>query len=284
MNISDADSIARLVPNRSARQLSTMHQRRVAGQTRADFAAARTQSVRGPAPPQDLAATGKPSVPTSPRRHVLGPATTIGGQPGVHIGPAQQGRPGGAQVEEPKTRLDALLADWGKEDSPYDLNGDGKVGIHDMLMLLKQMANEMPPNGAPAGNRPTGRPVPVPGRPDGSRPVPGRPDGSRPVPGRPDGSRPVPGRPDGSRPVPGRPDGPLSTRPVPGRPDVLLENYYRASADNIARTLLPQMSTTEPGELRESIRGSNLPDAQKRFVLDRLATWHPHGHHLKVVG
>ena len=42
-------------------------------------------------------------------------------------------------VGEPPTYgnpLEALLADWGKPDSPYDFNGDGTVGIDDMLDLL----------------------------------------------------------------------------------------------------------------------------------------------------
>ena len=37
---------------------------------------------------------------------------------------------------EPTNRLDALLADWGKKDSPYDLDGNGIVGVNDLLLLL----------------------------------------------------------------------------------------------------------------------------------------------------
>ena len=48
--------------------------------------------------------------------------------------------------------------------------------------------------------------------------------------------------------------------------------------------MAPQMSKMQPGELRESIQGSNLPDAQKRFVLDQIAASHPHGHNISLVG
>ncbi len=41
---------------------------------------------------------------------------------------------------EPVNPLDALLADWGKKDSPYDLDGNGIVGVNDLLMMLAKMS------------------------------------------------------------------------------------------------------------------------------------------------
>jgi Ca2+-binding EF-hand superfamily protein len=39
---------------------------------------------------------------------------------------------------DPKTPVEQLLADWGKADSAWDLNGDGTVNIRDFLQLLAQ--------------------------------------------------------------------------------------------------------------------------------------------------
>ena len=41
-------------------------------------------------------------------------------------------------------RLDALLEDWGKRDSPYDLDNNGIVGMSDLLMLLARMSGDGP--------------------------------------------------------------------------------------------------------------------------------------------
>jgi len=49
---------------------------------------------------------------------------------------------------DPKTPIEQLLADWGKTDSAWDLNGDGTVNIQDFLQLLAQNgggADEAPP-------------------------------------------------------------------------------------------------------------------------------------------
>ncbi len=51
---------------------------------------------------------------------------------------------------EPANRLEALLADWGKADSPYDLDGNGIVGVPDLLMLLAKMGGgSQQPQGPP---------------------------------------------------------------------------------------------------------------------------------------
>lgn len=44
-------------------------------------------------------------------------------------------------LKKPENRIDALLADWGKSDSPYDLNKDGTVSTQDLLMLLNKIAD-----------------------------------------------------------------------------------------------------------------------------------------------
>ena len=45
---------------------------------------------------------------------------------------------------EPTNKLDALLEDWGKKDSPYDLDGNGIVGVNDLLLLLAQLSGGGP--------------------------------------------------------------------------------------------------------------------------------------------
>ncbi|MCZ6810493.1 MAG: EF-hand domain-containing protein, partial [Planctomycetota bacterium] len=44
------------------------------------------------------------------------------------------------ELQEPQdpwqARLDALLADWGQADSPYDFNGDGTVDPYDLAIYL----------------------------------------------------------------------------------------------------------------------------------------------------
>ena len=47
---------------------------------------------------------------------------------------------------EPQSPLDQLLADWGKSDSPWDLNADGTVDIKDFLNLLAQMSGGVEAN------------------------------------------------------------------------------------------------------------------------------------------
>ena len=41
---------------------------------------------------------------------------------------------------KPADPLEALLADWGQKDSPYDLDKNGIVGMSDLLMLLARMS------------------------------------------------------------------------------------------------------------------------------------------------
>jgi hypothetical protein len=66
--------------------------------------------------------------------------------------------------------VERLKADWGKADSPWDLNGDGTVNVRDFLKLLAKMAGgandalppptqpeaEAPPNPVDDGDEQTG--------------------------------------------------------------------------------------------------------------------------------
>jgi len=45
----------------------------------------------------------------------------------------------GDEGAEGKTPIEQLLADWGKTDSAWDLNGDGTVNIRDFLQMLSKM-------------------------------------------------------------------------------------------------------------------------------------------------
>ena len=47
----------------------------------------------------------------------------------------------GAEASEKRSPLQKLLADWGKKGSHYDLNGNGKVDVPDLLMMLRQMGS-----------------------------------------------------------------------------------------------------------------------------------------------
>ncbi len=81
---------------------------------------------------------------------------------------------------EPVDLLDALLADWGQSDSPYDLDGNGIVGINDLLMLLASLSEEPqqlpeppPPHGDVAGSaRPAAQALTDPQLSDPSSPNP----------------------------------------------------------------------------------------------------------------
>ncbi|MHC4304467.1 MAG: hypothetical protein ACYSW2_08220 [Planctomycetota bacterium] len=59
-----------------------------------------------------------------------------------------------AENHKQQSPLQQLLADWGKTDSPWDLNGDGTVNIRDFLKLLAQNDG--------ANNAPTFPPGPAP--------------------------------------------------------------------------------------------------------------------------
>jgi len=112
MNVTEASSILRPIPPRPVQRAYTPEKNPVAKQVQAEFAATRTPATAASMPPHGATATStRPLIETD--------------------------------TDETKPdRLKALLADWGKTDSPHDLNGDGIVGIQDMLQLFKQMAEE----------------------------------------------------------------------------------------------------------------------------------------------
>ena len=75
---------------------------------------------------------------------------------------------------EPVGPLDALLADWGQSDSPHDLDGNGIVGVSDLLMLLASLTEgpqqvPAPPHGDVRG-RPSTEALPEPRLSDTSPP------------------------------------------------------------------------------------------------------------------
>jgi Ca2+-binding EF-hand superfamily protein len=59
-----------------------------------------------------------------------------------------------SETPESQSPIQQLLADWGKSDSRWDVNGDGTVNIRDFLQMLNKMARESraehePPQHAP---------------------------------------------------------------------------------------------------------------------------------------
>ena len=218
--------------------------------------------------------------------------------------------------------LAALLADWGKTDSPFDLNGDGTVGIQDMLQLLAQMSI---PKNDPPPSHPDSLVTPPPITPgdivdpagialdvaDTTAPVAVADGATDPSPAKTPLELLLEDWGKAGSPFDLNRDGNVgirdmlmllarmtNTKPSSGgvdrldpedysdgrRKSAVAANYHRAAAQNIARTMASKMSTMQPGELRESIQGSNLPELQKRFVLDQIAAWHPHGHSVSLVG
>ncbi len=95
-----------------------------------------TNALTNHLPPQLLFAPRTPQAQVNPAElrfasrspQAYAPAPTIDQPPPPQVKP-----------EPPPTDLQALLDDWGQSDSPWDLNGDGTVGIQDLLMLLKDM-------------------------------------------------------------------------------------------------------------------------------------------------
>jgi hypothetical protein len=75
--------------------------------------------------------------------------------PNVNPVPQDVAEPG-EEGNDGKTPIQQLLADWGKADSEWDLNGDGTVNIRDFLQLLAKIGGGVydgrtPPSG-PAPN------------------------------------------------------------------------------------------------------------------------------------
>ncbi len=70
------------------------------------------------------------------------------------IAPAPEALPerpaAGTGTTPPASPIEALLADWGRADSPHDLVGNGTVDVNDLLTLLARLSNpiEQPSTGS----------------------------------------------------------------------------------------------------------------------------------------
>ncbi|MCH8164114.1 MAG: EF-hand domain-containing protein [Planctomycetes bacterium] len=220
-----------------------------------------------------------------------------------------------------QARVDALLADWGQADSPYDFNGDGTVDPYDLTILL---GGNFPPQEAPP-QQPT-----VAARPaervatrltsaifaardrdrDGTireKEFAGGQHLFRRIDRDGDG---VISRTDlhdaitDSLKVTLRRDEPLRlghfTRSWlsafnrhgkadgPAKmsehiPSMRRHEHNRAVAEHIAHALQPQFSSN-PTDIRQVVDKSNLADDQKKMTLDRIAAWHPRGLKVSLVG
>ena len=182
-------------------------------------------------------------------------------------------------INPDKAALQALLDDWGKTGSAHDLNGDGTVGIQDMLQLLTEMTETVddPPDKDDTNNQQTrlARLIADWGKTDSQFDL----DGSGKV-----GIRDMLmllARMTSPQPQAVRAEPEDRLRPHQARG---FAHYQRTSAMHLANSLMDEMSEMEPGEIRESIRSSHLPDMQKRFVLDHLAAHRPHGKRISLVG
>ena len=110
----------------------------------------------------------------TPRR-IAGPAVDL--KPSAET-PATNPVVSDREPAKPVDPIDALLADWGQRDSPYDFDGNGIVGAGDLLMLLARLSDGAqkpePPHGDVAG--PAGPRAPAVAEPRPSDPPsPGRP-------------------------------------------------------------------------------------------------------------
>ena len=124
MQISDASNIARLNPNHIPQQLKVPQ--------------TSTPELK-PQPHPGLGDAAKPQILSIPKAIPNLPPIAIASPQVTDTSPTFP--PDGAQVAmSHQDPMQALLADWGKTDSPHDLDGDGTVGIKDMLALLKQLA------------------------------------------------------------------------------------------------------------------------------------------------
>ena len=178
-----------------------------------------------------------------------------------------------------QTTLQQLLADWGKTDSRFDLDADGTVGIRDMLLLLAQMAQR-----EPAGRA--------------SRPEPNDREHFSRIRSKAAHHHRAAGHDHRAATHHHRaaahnhrePESSRASRPEQNDREHFNRirhhavHYHRAAAHNYARSMLPQIASMDPNEIRESVEDSKIPTEQKPFVLDQIAAWHPRGHHVSVVG
>jgi hypothetical protein len=67
-------------------------------------------------------------------------APTLPQEPRPNLEPVAKGPDDVTERPQDRSPLQQLLADWGKSDSRWDLNGDGTVNIRDFLKMLAKMA------------------------------------------------------------------------------------------------------------------------------------------------
>ena len=59
---------------------------------------------------------------------------------------------------------------------------------------------------------------------------------------------------------------------------------YRAAAEHMARSLARRLASSSTEEIRKVVDGTNMGQAQKKLILDRLTAWHPRGLNVSKVG
>ncbi len=229
------------------------------------------------------------------------------------------------ELQEPQdpwqARLDALLADWGQADSPYDFNGDGTVDPYDLAIYL---SGNFPQQKAPSEQHArTARPAErvatrltsaIFAARDRDR------DGTIRETDFAGGQR-LFGRIDRDgdgvisrtdlhdaitdslratmeREEPlklghftrswlssfnrhGKTDGPAKNSEH--IPSMRRHVHNRAAVEHIAHALQPQFSSN-PTDIRQVVDKSSLADDQKKMILDRIAAWSPRGLKVSLVG
>ncbi|MCZ6543499.1 MAG: EF-hand domain-containing protein [Planctomycetota bacterium] len=229
------------------------------------------------------------------------------------------------QLQEPQdpwqARLDALLADWGQADSPYDFNGDGTVDPYDLAIYLSgNFPQQDAPSAQPAraarsaesvATRLTSAIFAARDRDHDGTIKEKEFAGGQHLFSRIDRDG------DGvisrtdlhdaitdslkvtlSRDEPlrlghftrswlssfnrhGKTDGPAKMSEH--IPSMRRHVHNRAAAEHIAHALQPQLSSNTT-DIREVVDKSSLADDQKKMTLDRIAAWHPRGLKVSLVG
>ena len=212
----------------------------------------------------------------------------------------------------PNQELTQLFLHWGRTDSPYDLDGSGRVGIQDLLMMLRDWPQQPRaftdlPGANDGGSKPptVTDSKPPPTTVTDSKPPPTTVTDSKPPPTTVTDSKPPPTTVTDSVPTGTAPSSvtevgkaeepPTAFAPPEPRERVADEHEDRAgrrlnalrrrvAAEHIARMLQHQAVAYGPSAINEALDDSKLATDQKSLILDRIASWHPRGMNLSVVG
>ena len=175
--------------------------------------------------------------------------------------------PTGETPSTPQTKLDALLAAWGSDNSTFDLNGDGSVGPADLAELLAQSGLSAPPDGS--GVAPPEPPPPSIGTTPAIVSNPGViTDAPASLVEADDASL--------GRPMT-RPSFDSLDRPQRERLAQLSNQLFNELRDR-------GFHQRPPMNIREIVSGLDLSQLEQKFMLSRLAKRYPHGLGLNVVG